>query len=57
MSRNTKNNGGLKEMNVNGIGTAGYPVAGYETRRTERNVARGKFAEQAAEAAQAAISK
>ncbi len=57
MSHNTKNNGGLKEMNVNGIGTAGYPVAGYETRRTERNVARGKFAEQAAEAAQAAISK
>ena len=40
-------------MNVNGIGTAGYPVAGYETRRTERNVAGGKFAEQAAEAAQA----
>ncbi|EOS39825.1 hypothetical protein C809_04523 [Lachnospiraceae bacterium MD335] len=26
-------------MNVNGIGTAGYPVAGYETRRTGRNYA------------------
>ena len=34
-------------MNVNGIGAAGY-----ETRRIERNVAGGKFAEQAAEAAQ-----
>ena len=32
-------------MNVNGIGAAGYPVAGYETRRTERNVAGGKFAD------------
>ena len=39
-------------MNVNGIG-AGYPAAGYETRRTGRNVAGGRFAEQAAEAAQA----
>ncbi len=26
-------------MNVNGIGAAGYPVAGYETRRTGRNYA------------------
>ena len=30
-------------MNVNGIGTAGYPVAGYETRRAGRNVAGGNF--------------
>ncbi len=41
-------------MNVNGIGAAGYPAAGYETRRTERNVAGGSFAKQAAETAQAA---
>ena len=40
-------------MNVNGIGATGYPAAGYETRRTERNVAGGKFTEQAADAAQA----
>ena len=40
-------------MSVSGIGTAGYPVAGYETRKTERNVAGGSFAKQAAEAAQA----
>ena len=39
-------------MNVNGIGATGYPAAGYETRRTGRNVAGGNFAEQAAEAAQ-----
>ena len=26
-------------MNVNGIGAAGYTVAGYETRRTGRNYA------------------
>ena len=39
-------------MNVNGIG-ARYPAAGYETRRTERNVAGRNFAEQAADAAQA----
>ena len=31
-------------MNVNGIG-AGYPAAGYETRRTERNVAGRNFAD------------
>lgn len=30
-------------MSVSGIGTAGYPVAGYETRKTERNVAGGSF--------------
>ena len=40
-------------MGVNGIGATGYPVAGYETRRTEKNVAGGDFAKQAAEAAQA----
>ena len=43
----------IKKMNVNGIGAAGYSAAGYGTRRTERNVAGGRFAEQAAEAAQA----
>ena len=32
-------------MNVNGIGAAGYPATGYETRKTERNVARGDFAD------------
>ena len=41
-------------MSVNGIGTAGYPVSGYETRKSEKNVAEGNFAKQAAEAAQAA---
>ena len=39
----------IKKMNVNGIG-AGYPVTGYETRRTERNVEGRNFAEQAAQA-------
>ena len=38
-------------MSVSGIGAAGYPVAGYETRRTERNVAGENFAKQAAQAA------
>lgn len=32
-------------MNVNGIGAAGYLAAGYETRRAERNVAGGNFAD------------
>ena len=41
-------------MSVNGIGTAGYPVSGYETRKSEKNVAEGNFAKQAAEAAQEA---
>lgn len=45
--------GGDLEMSVSGIGAAGYPAAGYETRRTERNAAGGNFAKQAAEAAQA----
>lgn len=40
-------------MSISGIGAAGYPAAGYETRRMERNVAGRNFAEQAAEAAQA----
>ena len=35
---NIDNNGGLRKMNVNGIG-AGYPAAGYETRRARRNYA------------------
>ena len=41
-------------MSVIGIGTTGYPIAGYDTRKTERNVAGGNFAKQVAEAAQAA---
>lgn len=41
-------------MDVNGIG-AGYPAAGYGTRKTERNVAERNFAQQAAEAAQTVI--
>lgn len=40
-------------MAIGGIGAVGYPAAGYETRRTERNVAGKNFAKQAAEAAQA----
>ena len=40
-------------MSISGIGAAGYPAAGYETRKTERNVAGGNFAKQAAEASQA----
>lgn len=41
-------------MSINGIGTASYLAAGYETRKTERSAAGGNFAKQAAEAAQAA---
>ncbi|MDE7179497.1 MAG: hypothetical protein K2O59_17000 [Lachnospiraceae bacterium] len=41
-------------MSINGIGVAGCQMAGYETRKTERNVVGGNFAKQAAEAAQAA---
>ena len=41
-------------MSVNGIGVAGHPVTGYETRKTERNSTGGNFAKQAAEAAQEA---
>ena len=37
-------------MSVSGIGTAGYPAAGYETRKTERNVTGGSFVKQAAKA-------
>ena len=40
-------------MSVSGIGTTVYQIAGYDTRKTERNVAGGNFAKQAEEAAQA----
>ena len=40
-------------MSVNGIGATGYPITGYETRKTEQNVAGESFAKQAAEAVQA----
>lgn len=40
-------------MSVNGIGAAGYPITGYETRKTEQNVVGESFAKQAAEAVQA----
>lgn len=39
-------------MGVSGIGVVGCSVAGYETRKTERNVAGGNFAKQAAQAAE-----
>ena len=32
-------------MSVSGIGTTGYPIAGYDTRKTERNAAGGNFAD------------
>ena len=38
-------------MGVNGIGTAGCPMAGYETRRTQQNAAGKNFAEQVNNAA------
>ncbi|MBD5545870.1 MAG: hypothetical protein HDQ97_00440 [Lachnospiraceae bacterium] len=41
-------------MSISGIGAAGYSAAGYETKKTERSVAGGNFAKQAAELAQAA---
>lgn len=41
-------------MSVSGIGVADCQMLQYETRKTERNVAEGSFAKQAAEAAQAA---
>lgn len=41
-------------MNIDGIGAAGYQVAGHEIKRTERNATGANFAKQAAEAAQAA---
>lgn len=40
------------KMAISGIGTAGYSVTGYETRKTERGAEVGNFAKQAAEAAQ-----
>ncbi len=41
-------------MSISGIGSAGYPVVGYETRKTERSVTGGNFTKQVAEKAQAA---
>lgn len=40
-------------MNVDGIGTAGYPVTGYQAKRAERNVSSGAlgFVEKASEKA------
>ena len=38
-------------MSISGIGAVGYPAAGYETRRTERNVAGGNFADAMGKAA------
>ncbi len=38
-------------MGINGIGTAGYPVTGYTTKRTQQNVAGRNFAEQVNNAA------
>lgn len=40
-------------MSVNGVGVAGYPITGYETRKKEQNDVGGNFAKQAAEAVQA----
>lgn len=40
-------------MSVNGIGAAGYPITGYETRKKEQYEVGGNFAKQAAEARQA----
>lgn len=37
-------------MSVNGIEAVGYPVAGYETRKTERNILSKKFADEIASA-------
>ena len=39
-------------MSFVGIGTTGYPIVRYDTRKTERNVFGGNFAKQVAEAAQ-----
>jgi hypothetical protein len=36
-----KNNGGLNEMGINGIGTAGYPLTGYTERKMERSAEPG----------------
>ena len=38
-------------MSVRGIGAAGYPAAGYETRRRERNAAGGNFSDAISKAA------
>ena len=39
-------------MSISGIGAPGYPTAGYDARKTERNVVGGNFAKQVIEAAQ-----
>ena len=39
-------------MSVSGIGAPGYPAAGYDARKTERNVVGGNFAKQVIEATQ-----
>ena len=36
-----KNNEGLNEMGINGIGTAGYPLTGYTARKMERSAEPG----------------
>ena len=33
-------------MNINGIGAVGYPAAGYETRRAQRNTAGRNYTDQ-----------
>ena len=40
-------------MNINGTGAAGYPAAGYETRRMQKSVTGKNFAELSAEAVRA----
>ncbi len=32
-------------MAISGVGTTGYPITGYDTRKAERNVAGGNFAD------------
>ena len=44
-------------MSVSGIGVAGYQVAGHETRRAERNVAGGNFADAINKAARNEVPK
>ena len=36
-----KNNGGLNEIGINGIGTAGYPLTGYTAKKMERSAEPG----------------
>lgn len=42
--RNTKNNGGLKKMGINGIGATGYP-AWQGARKAQQNASGKNFAE------------